>query len=69
MAKTDDIQNNKKNLRKRILMKETEKGSQVFIEIGPSNSPYAKIILPKKGVVRKTDVNYIHTLQMTDAVE
>jgi hypothetical protein len=48
MAKTDDIQNNKKNLRKRILMKETEKGSQVFIEIGPSNSPYAKIILPQK---------------------
>lgn len=29
-------------------MKETEKGRQVVIEIGPSNNPYAKIILPEK---------------------
>jgi hypothetical protein len=28
-------------------MKETEKRRQVVIEIGPSNSPYAKIILPE----------------------
>ena len=29
-------------------MKETEKGRKVVIEIGPSNNPYAKIILPEK---------------------
>ena len=29
-------------------MKEIEKRRQVVIEIGPSNSPYAKIILPEK---------------------
>jgi hypothetical protein len=29
-------------------MKETEKGRQVVIEIGPSINPYAKIILPEK---------------------
>jgi hypothetical protein len=29
-------------------MKETEKRRQVVIERGPSNNPYAKIILPEK---------------------
>ena len=29
-------------------MKENEKGRQVVIERGPSNKPYAKIILPEK---------------------
>ena len=29
-------------------MKEIEKAGQVEIEIGPSNHPYAKIILPEK---------------------
>jgi hypothetical protein len=31
-------------------MKETENGRQVVIEIGPSNNPYAKIILPEKRI-------------------
>ncbi len=31
-------------------MEEIEKGRQVVIEIGPSNNPYAKIILPEKRI-------------------
>lgn len=29
-------------------MKENKKEKQVVIEVGPSNNPYAKIILPQK---------------------
>ena len=41
-------------------MKETEKGRQVVIEVGPDNNPYAKIILPEKRIGPK-DRRTLHT--------
>jgi len=46
-------------------MKETEKRRQVVIEIGPSYSPYAKIILPEKRNGSK-DRRKLHTYIAVD---